>query len=188
MRVGDARFPPSRERGELSPGPIWPCLALFTPTVEAGNGATVAPFGTPFTRTRWAQLALVVASFGLVRSGQERQTFNSVAFDCIRLHSLSPARGRDASLDVGRNDVCEQCSNQRGYGVRGSCRWFGVGEPFSPAAALRSLNSYRWGLKSLLSLGEGQGEGCPQVGASHLCPAVVDGSTGRRPTRWVPGG
>ena len=23
------------------------------------------------------------------------------------------------------NDACEQCSNQRGYGVRGSCRWFG---------------------------------------------------------------
>ena len=48
----------SRLRGNdgrgVNPGPIWPCLALFTPGGEAGNEATVASFGPPFTRGRWA--------------------------------------------------------------------------------------------------------------------------------------
>ena len=30
------------------------------------------------------------------------------------------------------NDRCKQCSNQRGYGVRGSCRWFGEVPPIHP--------------------------------------------------------
>ena len=73
----------------VSPGPIWPCLASFTPTVEARNEATLASFGTPLTpthrasmRPRWPRLA----SSGVRRSGV---TFNSVAFSCIWLHSLS---------------------------------------------------------------------------------------------------
>ena len=70
--------------------------------------------------------------WGPVRSGQ---TFNSLPFASISFHSLSSTRGKDASLGVGRNDVCEQCSNQRGYGVRGSCRWFGVGRGPSPRAS-----------------------------------------------------
>ena len=109
----------------------WPHLALFGPVYSYGRGWKWG-HGGPIWHSAHSyavgQLALVVASFGLVRSSQERQTFNSVAFDCIRLHSLSPARGRDASLGVDRNDIYEQCSNQWGYGVRGSCRWFGVGE------------------------------------------------------------
>ena len=73
--------------GGLIPGPIWPWLASFTPTVEAGNGATLASFGTPVTRRHWASVAslwLCLASSGVARSGE---TFNSVAFGCISLHS-----------------------------------------------------------------------------------------------------
>ena len=71
----------------MNPGPIWPCLALFTPTVEAGNGATLASLGTPFTRTHWASMRPrwpSLASSGVARSGE---TFNSVAFGCISLLS-----------------------------------------------------------------------------------------------------
>ena len=85
----DARFPPTQgaTEGGLIPGPIWPCLASFTPTVEAGNEATVASFGPPVTRRHWASVAslwLCLASSGVARSGE---TFNSVAFGCISLHS-----------------------------------------------------------------------------------------------------
>ena len=64
------------------------------------------------------------------------ETFNSVAFRCIsnphpRLDSS--LRWNDGAQGAGMrgsrlrgNDVCEQCSNHGGYGVRGSCRWFGV--------------------------------------------------------------
>ena len=117
---------PSREKGPdrlhgndgrgLNPGPIWPCLASFTPTVEAGNGTTVASSGTPLTRTRWASwpwlASLRVArsdeTFNSVAFGcisllscrlrgngggvQEWSTFNSVAFGCISLHSLPSTR------------------------------------------------------------------------------------------------
>ena len=34
--------------GGVSTGPIWPCLALFTPSREAENEAGVASFATPF--------------------------------------------------------------------------------------------------------------------------------------------
>ena len=100
---------PSREKGsepslETTGGgelldPIWPCLASFTPSGEAGNGATVASFGTPLTRTRWASRPWLwpwLASSGVVRSGI---TFNSVAFGCISFHSLSSTR---TSLCPGR--------------------------------------------------------------------------------------
>ena len=69
--------------GGSTPGPIWPCLASFTPSGEAGNGATVASFGTPLTRTRWASWPWL-ASLRVARSGE---TFNSVAFGCISLLS-----------------------------------------------------------------------------------------------------
>ena len=125
----------------MSTGPDWPCLALVTPTREAENEATAVSFGTPPTRTRWASrpwwwpwLALVTdpgVGLGVARSGE---TFNSVAFGCISSHFPSPepssfafsqrARGPDR---LRGNDGCEQCSSQRGYGVRGSCRWFVVG-------------------------------------------------------------
>ena len=124
------------DEGGVNPGPIWPCLALFTPTVEAGNEATVASFGTPFTRTRWASWPRLwpwLASSGVARSGE---TFNSVAFGCISLHSFPnphPALSeRERGLRLRVNDVWEQCSNQRGYGVRGSCRWFGEVPPIHP--------------------------------------------------------
>ena len=59
-----------------------------------------------------------------------------VAFRCIsnphpRLDSS--LRWNDGAQGAGMrgsrlrgNDVCEQCSNHGGYGVRGSCRWFGM--------------------------------------------------------------
>ena len=80
----------SRERrGGVNPGPIWPCLASFTPNDEAGNEATVASFGTALTRTRWASWPWLwpwLASSGVPRSDE---TFNSVAFGCISLLFLS---------------------------------------------------------------------------------------------------
>ena len=145
-----ARFPPAQgttKGGGVNPGPIWPCLASFTPTAEAGNEATVASFGPPLTRMQWAcrpWLWPCLASLRVARSGE---TFNSVPFGSISFHSY---RLRGAGMRGSRlhgNDVYEQCSNQRGYGVRGSCRWFGVGG--SPSS-------------SLLAEGEGtcRGRGC----------------------------
>ena len=85
-------------------------------------------------------------------SGQE---WRNLKFSCIWLHfvafpnrlrgrwdrgcawgftlilTFSPQGRRDLqgtgmrSSRLHGNDVYEQCSNQRGYGVRGSCRWFG---------------------------------------------------------------
>ena len=81
---------------------------------------------------------------GLITSDQERQTFNSVPFRSISFRSLSCTRGlawsftliltfspqgrRDLTAFHG-NDVCEQCSNQQGYGVSSSCRWFCIALP-----------------------------------------------------------
>ena len=79
----------------LIPGPIWPCLASFTPTVEAGNGATVASFGPQLTRTRRPAWPCFDCG-GLITSGQERQTFNSLPFPSISTHCLSSTRERDA--------------------------------------------------------------------------------------------
>ena len=102
--------------GEISNmGLIWLCLASFTPSDEGENEATVASLGTPFTRThcasmrpRWPRLA----SSGVARRGE---TFNSVAFGCIRLHSFprtliltlsQTPRGMRGSRLRG-NDVCD---------------------------------------------------------------------------------
>ena len=93
-------LPPGRMsaevRNELIPGPIWPWLARFTPTGEAGNEATVASFGTPFIRTRWVSMTSLwpwLASLRVARSGE---TFNSVPFCSISFHSLSSTRGKAA--------------------------------------------------------------------------------------------
>ena len=83
--------------GEISI--LWLNLALlapFTPSGEAGNEATVASFGTTLTPTHCASVALdvaTVASLGVARSGE---TFNSVAFGCISLHSLIVDVGQGA--------------------------------------------------------------------------------------------
>ena len=131
------------DRG-LIPGPIWPWLASFTPTAEAENEATVVSFGTPLTRMRWATRPWLWPWWASSRVARSGETLNSVAFGCISLHSLSSARGlawgftliltfspqgrRDLTAFHG-NDVCEQCSNQQGYGVSSSCRWFCIALP-----------------------------------------------------------
>ena len=103
----------SSEEGGLILGPIWPRLASFTPSGEAGNEATVALFGPPITRTRWASRPWLwpwLASSGVARSGE---TFNSVAFGCISWHSYGAyirvdTRGvryvADEPVDVGDRD------------------------------------------------------------------------------------
>ena len=123
--------------GGVNPGPIWPCLASFTPTTEAENEATVASFGPPLTRMRWASRPWLwpwLASLRVARSGK---TFNSVSFRLISSHSY---RLRGAGMRGSRlhgNDVYGQCSNQRGYGVRGGCRWLRAGAQGSGAGGMR---------------------------------------------------
>ena len=45
------------------------------------------------------------------------------------------------------NDVCEQCSNQRGYSVMGSCHWFGGGAPITtpPPTCSTLTRCFAWG-------------------------------------------
>ena len=89
----------SRERrGGVNPGPIWPCLASFTPSGEAENGATVASFGTALTRTRWASWPWLWPWLALSRVARSGEIFSLVAFGCIWLLFLSSTRGRDASF------------------------------------------------------------------------------------------
>ena len=115
---------PSREKGPdrlhgndgrgLNPGPIWPCLASFTPTVEAGNGATVASFGTPLTPTHWASMRprwSRLAPSGVARSGE---TFNSVAFGCISLLSCR-LRGNGGAFGSGQPLI--QSHNSVSFGL-----------------------------------------------------------------------
>ena len=81
----------------------------------------------------------------VLRSAQERQTFNSVSFGCISSHSLSSTRGlgmrgsrlRGNDGGICGNDACDQCKGWRGGGAMGSCRWFGVGGGGSTATATR---------------------------------------------------
>ena len=83
----ERRSLPRERRGEVNLGPIWPWLASFTPSGEAGNEAAVASFGAPLTRTPWAtrlRLWPWLASSGVGRSGE---TFNSVSFRLISSHS-----------------------------------------------------------------------------------------------------
>ena len=144
LQEGEGIFTPSQGTtgGGVNPGPIWPCLASFTPSGEAGNGAGVASFGTPLTRMRRASVALVsivVASLRVARSGKLLILFRFVPFRSIayRLRgdggTLIPAfspqgrrglpafAGTTAHLRV--NDVCNQCRGWGGDGAMGSCRW-----------------------------------------------------------------
>ena len=74
-------------------------------------------------------VSIVVASLRVARSGKLLILFRFVPFCSIpyRLRGAgmrgSRLRGNDGR--IRGNDVYEQCSSQRGYGVRGSCRWFG---------------------------------------------------------------
>ena len=72
-------------------GPIWPWLAGFTPSREAENEASVASFGTPFTRTRWAGVALLPIAAASLRVAKSGETFKTVSFGLIWSHSLSSA-------------------------------------------------------------------------------------------------
>ena len=90
--VGGARPAEARRWRGLIPGPIWPCLASFTPGREAENEAGAASFGPPLTRTRLAsrpRLWPCLASSGVAKSGE---TFNSVPFGSISFHRLSSTR------------------------------------------------------------------------------------------------
>ena len=85
---------------------------------------------------------------GLVWPRQERPgvaklliQLHLVAFRCISFPNPHPALSLSAQGDIHTgmrgsrlhgNDRCKQCSNQRGYGVRGSCRWFGEVPPIHP--------------------------------------------------------
>ena len=141
--------------GGLIPGPIWPWLASFTPTVEAGNEANQGLVWHSAHSYAVGQPALVVALVGLVGVGRSGETFNSVAFGCISSHFPNPHPNplpegegicmgdRDARFPPSRerrgpwrDEVCGHCSNQRGYGAMGSCRGFGDG------TTSRTLNSY----------------------------------------------
>ena len=141
FRVDEANARGSRLRGgRRRGGEHWPDLALFTPSREVENEAGVASFGTPSTRTRWAGWPWLwpwLASSGVARSGE---TFNSVAFGCISSHFPNPHPNPlpegEGICRPWRDEVYGHCSNQRGYGVSGSCRWFGDG------ATSRTLNSY----------------------------------------------
>ena len=81
--------------GGLNLGPIWPWLASFTPSGEAGNEAAVASFGPPLTRTRRASRPWLV-SLRVARSGKLLNLFRFVPFRSISLSStrapLCPSR------------------------------------------------------------------------------------------------
>ena len=81
--------------GGLNLGPIWPWLASFTPSGEAGNEAAVASFGPPLTRTRRASRPWL-ASLRVARSGKLLNLFRFVPFRSISLSStrapLCPGR------------------------------------------------------------------------------------------------
>ncbi len=104
-------------------GFIWLNLASFTPSGEAENKATVASFGIPLTPTHCTSVRPLwprLASSRVTRRGEILIRLHLVAFRCIpcRLHRPGMRGSR-----LRGNDVCDQCSNQRGYRVMGSCRW-----------------------------------------------------------------
>ena len=181
-------------RGEFqigdSFGPVRPRLLL---PVEAGNEATAASFGTRLTRMRRPAWPCFDCG-GLITSGQERQTFNSVPFCSISFHSLSSTRGRNARFPSSRErrqDSRERrirCSSQRGYDVMGSCRWF-VGwayvwggvtlGPFANGPYIQTGGSCRWFGGWGVRLGwhdvrAGRGPGC-EIPA---CAGTTAGSRG----------
>ena len=118
------------------------------------------------------QRGLVVVLVGLVTSGQEWRTLNSVAFGCIWLHFLSSEpspwpspRGRGdlhgAECEVPAfagttgclcvNDACDQCTGWRGYGAMGSCRWVGAWGSEGAGKENRTPHSARWSCERSLS-------------------------------------
>ena len=116
----------------VNPGPIWPCLALFTPSGEAGNGAIVASFGPPFTRKHGAS-----GPHG--GPGLSRQEWPGVAKLLKPSHFLSfpliplvdGGDGRqgcevpdfaETTTWIRVNDTCNHCKGRRGDGARGICR------------------------------------------------------------------
>ena len=82
-----ARISPGVIRSGLPPcsGPVWPLIWPDLPLAESSLDSSL----------RWND-------GGLLRSGQERQTFNSVSFGRISSHSLSSTRGRDARFPPSR--------------------------------------------------------------------------------------
>ena len=160
---------PSREKGSdrlhgndgggLLPGPIWPCLASFTPTVEAGNGATLASFGTPFTRThcasmrpRWPRLV----SSGVARSGE---TFKTVSFSRISSH-FSRRRGLGLGMHL-RLDLTVFTGTTEGVG--------------GATAGTESLDRDRLRWCTLATPGIGPGRSRPR----HACRNLGDGGLWR---------
>ena len=138
----DARFPSARERRgsasgvkfqiRVSFGSAWPRLLL---------AATLA------MRPGWPRLALrslvrTVPAWPRGGHAWPHHEWPGVANLLIQLHSVAfrciSYRLRGAGMRGSRlhgHDVCEQCSNQRGYGVMGSCRWFGgLARPYPPPA------------------------------------------------------
>ena len=149
--------------GGATPGPIWPCLASFTPSGEAGNGATVASFGTPLTRTRWASWPWLwpwLASLRVARSGE---TFNSVAFGCISLLSCrlrGPGFHPHPSLLPSREKGSDRLhGNDGGLGLRQGPRVGGA------TAGTESLGRDRLRWCTLATPGIGPGRSRPR----HAC-------------------
>ena len=108
----------------MNPGLIWPCLALFTPSGEAGNEARVASFGPPLTRMRWATRPWLWPWLASSRVARRGITFNSVAFRCI------PYRLRGAGMRGSRLH-----GNDGGLGGEISILWLNLAllAPFTPS-------------------------------------------------------
>ena len=143
----------------VNPGLIWPCLALFTPSGEAGNEARVASFGPPLTRTRWASVAswwLWLASLRVARSDE---TFKTLSFSLIWSHFLS---SEPSSSPSPRGDFCITVLGGRSSS-HPPARYACGGHPHTPGsgASLLSLPHSRGYASRLYELRKGllKGEG-----------------------------
>ena len=85
-------------------GPAWPCCRLWWP------------------RHEWpgVEKLLIQLHFGSI-SFHSLSSTRGLAWGFTLILTFSPQGRRDLTAFHG-NDVCEQCSNQQGYGVSGSCR------------------------------------------------------------------
>ena len=90
--------------------PPWPHLALRS-LVRTVPGWPRGGLGWP--RQEWPGVAKL-----LIQS-------HSVSFPIPRTLTLALSQKERGFPAFAGDDVCEQCSNQRGNGVMGSCRWFG---------------------------------------------------------------
>ena len=102
-----------RSGGPPYPGPIWPDLAWFTPRGLRSKPGCEVPVCTGTTE-EWPGAAKLLFWFRLV-------PFRSISCP-PNPHLDSSLRWNDGVIRV--NDVCEQCSNLRGHGAMGNCRWF----------------------------------------------------------------